>query len=70
VKKIKTEEDKKMLQEDMDELNKWSEDWLLKFNVDKCKKMTIRKVPRLSDWSWSEQKNSTDSGGREGSGSV
>jgi len=34
-----------MLQEDMDKLNKWSEDWLLKFNVDKCKKMTIGKVP-------------------------
>jgi len=36
----KTVEDKKMLQAE-DKLNKWSEDWLLKFNVDKCKKMTI-----------------------------
>jgi len=42
--KIMTEEDKKMLQEDMDKLNKWSEDWLLKFNVNKCKKMTIGTV--------------------------
>jgi len=29
----------------MDKLNKWSEDWLLKFNVDKYKKMTFGKVP-------------------------
>jgi len=34
-----------MLQADMDKLNKWSEDWLLKINVDKCKKMTVGKVP-------------------------
>ena len=43
--KIKSEEDKIILQADMDKLNKWSEDWLLKFNVDKCKRMTIGKVP-------------------------
>jgi len=34
--KMKTEEDKKLLQADMDKLNKWSEDWLLKFSVGKC----------------------------------
>jgi len=43
--KVKTEEDKKMLQEDTDKLNNWSEDWLLKFNVDKCKKMNTGIVP-------------------------
>jgi len=52
----------------MDELNKWSEDWLLKFNVVKCKTMTIGKVPDGDHQTafWNEQKNSTDSSGSEG----
>ena len=29
------------LQDDLDKLSGWSADWLLKFNVDKCKKMSV-----------------------------
>lgn len=34
-------EDSKILQEDLDKLVRWSETWLLKFNVEKCKVMHI-----------------------------
>ena len=37
--KIKSKEDSLMLQDDLDSLSKWSNDWLLRFNVQKCKRM-------------------------------
>ena len=40
---IKNEEDRGELQKDLNELNKWSNDWLLKFHHQKCKYMTIGK---------------------------
>ena len=38
---IKTSEDIHLLQEDLNILVKWSKDWQMTFNVDKCKKMHI-----------------------------
>ena len=32
-------DDARKLQHDLDTLNKWSEEWLLKFNVAKCRVM-------------------------------
>ena len=40
---IKNEEDRGELQKDLNKLNKWSNDWLLKFHPQKCKYMTIGK---------------------------
>lgn len=33
---IEKPEDRSILQEDLDNLNTWSEDWLLRFHPDKC----------------------------------
>ena len=38
---IKTEEDRKHLQDDLDKLQQWSDTWLLKFHPNKCKVMSI-----------------------------
>ena len=38
---IKTIEDQRILQKDLDTLTKWSEIWLLKFHPEKCFKLTI-----------------------------
>ena len=38
---IYTVEDKESLQDDLDKLMSWSEEWLLKFNPEKCKLMRI-----------------------------
>ena len=40
---IKNEEDRGELQKDLNKLNQWSDDWLLKFHPQKCKYMTIGK---------------------------
>jgi len=39
---VKTKEDEKLIQNDIELLEQNSKDWLLKFNVDKCKKLSIR----------------------------
>ena len=36
---LRSEEDSRVLQEDLDKLSKWSEDWQLLFNAEKCKAM-------------------------------
>ena len=42
---IKTQSDSQSLQSDLDLLSKWSDEWLLRFNIDKCHVMHIdRKV--------------------------
>ena len=38
---IKTEEDRKHLQEDLDKHQQWSDIWLLTFHPNKCKVMSI-----------------------------
>jgi hypothetical protein len=38
---INSPEDTKILQEDLDKLQEWSNTWLLKFHPNKCKRMTI-----------------------------
>ena len=40
---IANEEDRGKLQKDLDRLDEWSKDWLLKFHPQKCKFMTIGK---------------------------
>ena len=39
--KISSESDSHLLQQDLDTLANWSQDWLLKFNPDKCKIMHV-----------------------------
>jgi hypothetical protein len=38
---IQSEEDEQILQQDLDRLEDWSKEWLLKFNASKCKVMQI-----------------------------
>ena len=38
---IRSEVDRLSLQDDLGKLNDWSKQWLLRFNIDKCKKMHI-----------------------------
>ena len=38
---IKTIEDQRILQKDLDTLTKWSEIWLLKFHPEKCFNLTL-----------------------------
>ena len=38
---VDKEEDKEQLQNDINVLNKWSEDWQMNFNVNKCKVMNF-----------------------------
>ena len=39
--KIRNDQDRDMLQEDLDRVTEWSEKWLLEFNQDKCRVMHI-----------------------------
>ena len=45
--KIETKEDSKILQTDIDALEKWSKDWLLKFHPDKCHVLTLGKFDHI-----------------------
>ena len=47
MRKIKSEEDAKALQRDLDELEAWSNKWLLRFNPDKCHVLTIGKFENI-----------------------
>ena len=38
---IKTQSDSQSLQSDLNLLSKWSDEWLLRFNIDKCHVMNI-----------------------------
>ena len=42
--RVRSDQDREMLQEDLDKLNEWSMNWLLQFNKDKCKVMHIGKA--------------------------
>ena len=39
--RIDDSDDRAILQEDLDTLNRWAEKWLVKFNVSKCKVMNV-----------------------------
>jgi len=39
--RIDDSDDRTILQEDLDTLNRWAEKWLVKFNVSKCKVMNV-----------------------------
>ena len=42
--RVRSDQDREMLQDDLDKLNEWSMNWLLQFNKDKCKVMHIGKA--------------------------
>ena len=44
---VSSKEDATLLQKDIDELNRWSEKWLLKFNTDKCHVLTLGKMENI-----------------------
>ena len=46
-KQIKSRDDALQLQKDIDALNRWSEEWLLKFNTDKCHVLTLGKIDNI-----------------------
>jgi hypothetical protein len=41
LREIKSPNDEEKLQNDLDELQKWSDTWLLKFHPNKCKVLTV-----------------------------
>ena len=45
---VKSKEDAIQLQEDIDTLGKWSDEWLLKFNTDKCHVLTLGKIDNIT----------------------
>lgn len=47
MRKVKSEEDAKSLQLDLDKLEAWSKKWLLQFNPDKCHVLTIGKFENI-----------------------
>ena len=47
MRKIKSDEDAKALQRDLNELEEWSNKWLLRFNPDKCHVLTIGKFENI-----------------------
>ena len=50
----KSQEDKVMLQEDINSLNEWTNDWLVKFNESKCKVMHLGKNNPKFDYKLNE----------------
>ena len=44
--KVNSEEDAKILREDLGRLFKWSEDWNMLFNIDKCAVMHVGRKNR------------------------
>ena len=44
---IKTQSDSQSLQSDLDLLSKWSDEWLLRFNIDKCHVMYIDRKSKV-----------------------
>ena len=48
-KEISCEDDVSGLQEDLDQLQKWSDTWLLKFHPNKCKVMTVSNKTKLEN---------------------
>ena len=56
---INNQEDTKILQEDLDKLQEWSDTWLLKFHPDKCKRMTIGKQTENTNVTYTLTKGAT-----------
>ena len=54
---IRDENDAKILQEDLDALQRWSEKWLLKFNISKCKVMHLGRTNLLTKYRMKKQHN-------------
>ena len=45
---VKTVSDSQILQDDLDSLSNWSNNWLLEFNADKCHVLTIGKIENIT----------------------
>ena len=54
---IKNLDDRRVLQGDLDALEKWSDDWLLKFKFCKCKHMTIARRQALPEFRYQMHDN-------------
>src|SRR6202000_2578708 len=48
--RVSTVEEVKTLRNDLKSLFKWSEDWLMLFNLEKCKVMRLGKANLLADY--------------------
>ena len=47
MKKVKSRDDALILQNDIDAMSKWSDDWLLRFHPDKCHVLTLGKFNNI-----------------------
>ena len=47
-KQIENEEDCDIIQDDLDELFKWSEKWLLRFHPDKCLHLEVKGKQKIT----------------------
>ena len=56
---IKSEEDQKKLHEDIDRFCQWSKDWLLGFNIKKCKVVTYGNIHFEWEYSMIDSDNTT-----------
>ena len=56
---INNYDDPKILQDDLNILQNWSNTWLLKFHPDKCKRMTIGKPNEFTNTTYTLDKNGT-----------
>jgi hypothetical protein len=45
-------EDKEILQDDLENLENWSNTWLLKFHLEKCKHMNIARVEKTDEFNY------------------
>jgi hypothetical protein len=45
-------EDKEILQDDLENLENWSNTWLLKFHPEKCKNMNIARVEKTDEFKY------------------
>ena len=67
---IALEADQKELQEDIERLCKWSQDWLLGFNIKTCKMVSFGNVQFEYEYGMSDTQNNLHALSTEGSKSI
>jgi hypothetical protein len=53
-------EDKEILQDDLENLDNWSNTWLLKFHPEKCKHMNIARVEKKDKFKYKLSENNIE----------